>query len=115
MVLRTLAASYARLPIGGGHVDASLVSSVREVLAMVFIVGLRLAAPIVAVVLIVELIVGLISRSQPALNSMAIGYPLRLIIGLFVLGMMVGTVPALTNSLLENTLRIGGRMAGGFR
>ena len=114
-VLRTLAASYSGLPIGIGHVDASLVSSVREILAMVFIVGVRLGAPIVAIVLIVELVVGLISRAQPALGSMVIGYPLRLIIGLFVLGMMVGTVPALTNSLLENTLRIGGRLAGGFR
>jgi flagellar biosynthetic protein FliR len=114
-VFRTLAASYARLPIGMGHVDASLVSSVREVLAMVFIVGVRLGAPIVAVVLIVELIIGLISRSKPALGSMVIGYPLRLVIGLFVLGMMVGTIPAVTNSLLENTLRIGSRLAGGFR
>jgi flagellar biosynthetic protein FliR len=81
----------------------------------VFIVGVRIGAPIVAVVLIVELIVGLISRSAPSLGSMVIGYPLRLIIGLFLLGMMVGTVPAVTNSLLENTLRIGGRLARGFR
>jgi flagellar biosynthetic protein FliR len=115
VVLRTLAASYARLPIGMGHIDASLVSSVREILGLVFIVGVRIGAPIVAVVLIVELIVGLISRSAPSLGSMVIGYPLRLMIGLFLLGMMVGTVPAVTNSLLENALRIGGRLAGGFR
>jgi flagellar biosynthesis protein FliR len=60
-------------------------------------------------------IVGLISRSQPALSSMVIGYPLRIIIGLFILALMVGTVPAVTNSLLENTLRLAGRTAGGFR
>jgi len=114
-VLRALAASYARLPIGAGHVDASLVGAVRDIFALVFVVGVRLAAPIVAVLLVVEVIVGLISRSQPALSSMVIGYPLRIIIGLFILALMVGTVPAVTNSLLENTLRLAGRTAGGFR
>jgi len=114
-VLRALAASYAQLPIGGGHIDASLVGAVRDIFALVFTVGVRLAAPIVAVLLVVEVIVGLISRSQPALSSMVIGYPLRIIIGLFILALMVGTVPAVTNSLLENTLRLAGRTAGGFR
>jgi flagellar biosynthetic protein FliR len=114
-VLRALAASYVQLPIGAGHINPSLVGSVREILALVFNVGVRLAAPIVAVLLIVELIVGLISRSQPALSSMVISYPLRIIVGLFILGLMVGTVPAVTNSLLESTIRIAGRTAGGFR
>jgi len=114
-VLRVLATSYSRLPIGTGHVDASLVESVREILALVFVVGVRLAAPIVTVVLIVEVIVGFISRSQPSLSSMVIGYPLRLIVGLFILALMVGTVPAVTNSLLEGTLRMAVRTAGGFR
>jgi flagellar biosynthetic protein FliR len=114
-VLRALAASYSRLPIGAGHIDASLVGAVRDIFALVFVVGVSLAAPIVAVLLVVELIVGLISRSQPALSSMVIGYPLRIIIGLFILALMIGTVPAVTNSLLESTLRLAGRTAGGFR
>ena len=114
-VLRALAASYARLPIGAGHIDASLVSSVREILGLVFVVGLRLAAPIVVVLIVVELVIGLISRAQPALGSMVIGYPVRLIVGLFVLAMMVSTIPAVTNSVLESALRLAGRTAGGFR
>jgi len=46
-VLRALVASYDGLPIGGGHVDASLLASVREILGLIFIAGLRLAAPLV--------------------------------------------------------------------
>ncbi len=114
-VLRALAASYAQLPIGAGHVDASLVTSVREILALVFTVAVRLAAPIVAILIVVELVIGLISRASPALSFMIIGYPIRLVIGLFVLGLMVGTVPAVTNSLVETALRIAGHAAAGFR
>ena len=114
-VLRALAMSYAEMPIGAGHIDASLVGSVRDILGLVFSVAVRLAAPIVAILVVVELVVGLISRASPALTSMVIGYPVKLVIGLVVLGLMVGTVPGVTNSLIETALRLGGRLAGGFR
>jgi flagellar biosynthetic protein FliR len=103
------------LPIGAGHISPSLVGSVRDILGMVFSVAVRLAAPIVAILLLVDLVVGLISRASPALTTMVIGYPLKLIVGLFVLGLIVGTVPAVTNSLIETALRLAGHMAGGFR
>ena len=77
-------------------VNESLVTSVRELLAMVFVVGLRLAAPVLIVLLIVELTIGLISRTSPSLSFQVIGYPLRIVIGLFLIGTLIYTVPAVT-------------------
>jgi flagellar biosynthetic protein FliR len=114
-VLRALAASYAGLPIGGGRVDASIVTSVRDILALVFVVGVRLAAPVIVVLLVVELAVGLISRASPALNFMVIGYPLRLMVGLVLLAALIPTVPAVTNSLLDSVLMTGAALARAFR
>jgi len=114
-VLRALAASYSGLPIGAGHVDAALLTGIREAFGLVFIVGVRLAAPIVLVLLVVELAVGLVSRTAPSLNFMIIGFPLRLIIGLIVLGVIVGAVPQVTGSLLDRTVAMSGRLAAAFR
>ena len=114
-VLRALAASYGGLPIGAGHVDVSLLTGIREALGLVFVVGVRLAAPIVLVLLVVELAVGLISRTAPSLNFMIIGFPLRLIIGLIVLGVIVAAVPQVTGSLIERTIAMSGRLAAAFR
>jgi flagellar biosynthetic protein FliR len=114
-LLRALAVSYSKLPIGGGHIDVSILTSVRQVFGLIFTVGARLAAPIIVVLLIVELAVGLISRSAPALHFMVIGYPLRLIVGLSVLAMMVATVPAVTNSLIARVIGIGLDLAAAFR
>jgi flagellar biosynthesis protein FliR len=114
-VLRALAASYAGLPIGGGRLDPSIVTSVREILALVFIVGVRLAAPVIVVLLVVELAVGLISRASPALSFMVIGYPIRLIVGLALLAALIPTIPAVTNSLLDSVLMTGATMARAFR
>ena len=115
MVLRALAQSYGALPIGGGSLDASVVSSVRDILALVFVVAVRLAAPIIIVLLVVEVIVGLISRASPAMNYMVIGYPVRLIVGLPLLAALVPVIPAVTNSLVESALMTGAQLARAFR
>jgi flagellar biosynthetic protein FliR len=114
-ILRALMMSYARLPIGAGNVDASILMSVRQILALVFVVGVRLAAPIVIVLLIVELAIGLIARSAPAWSFMVVGYPLRLIVGLAVLALMVGTVPAVITSVAARAITIGVDLAAAFR
>jgi flagellar biosynthesis protein FliR len=92
-----------------------MLTSVRNILALVFTVGARLAAPIIVVLLIVELAIGLIARSAPALSFMVIGYPLRLIVGLSVLALMIATIPAVISSVVTRTLSIGLDLAGAFR
>ncbi|MGE3401574.1 MAG: flagellar biosynthetic protein FliR [Vicinamibacterales bacterium] len=114
-VLRALAASYAALPIGAGQVNVSLVAGVRDILGLVFVVAVRLAAPVVVVLLIVELALGLISRVSPALSSMVIGAPIRIVVGLLVLALTLPTIPRVTASLVQTALRIGAQTAGAFR
>lgn len=114
-ILRALASSYDGLPIGGGSVDASLLRSVRDTFALVFVTAVRLSAPIVVVLLIVEIVIGFISRVTPALSFMVIGYPVRMIVGLFVLGLVVATVPGVVTGLTDRTIRLALETAGAFR
>ena len=114
-ILRALAMSYGGLPIGSGGVDASLVTSVRETFALVFVTAVRLSAPIVVVLLIVEIVIGFISRVTPALSFMVIGYPIRMIVGLFVLGLVVVAVPGVVTGLTDRTIRLALETAGAFR
>jgi flagellar biosynthetic protein FliR len=115
MVLRALTQSYAALPIGTGTLQPGIVGSVRDLLGMVFVVAFRLAAPVIVVLLVLELVVGLISRSAPSLGFMVVGYPLRLLAGLALLAALVPTIPAVTNALVEQALMAGAVMAQAFR
>jgi flagellar biosynthetic protein FliR len=114
-ILRALVASYSGLPIGDGGVNASLLTSVRDTLALVFVTGVRLAAPVIVVLFIVEIVIGFVSRVAPALSFMVIGYPIRMIVGLFVLGLVVGTVPGVVTGLTDRTIRLALETAGAFR
>ena len=79
-----------------------------------FVTGLRLAAPLIAVLLLVETAVGLISRAAPALNFFVIGYPVRLIVGLFVIAVTIATLPGVVRSLAERAIAAGIAMARAF-
>jgi flagellar biosynthesis protein FliR len=114
-LLRALAESYRALPVGLGRVDASMATSVASLLGLVFVFGTQVAAPIVIVLLVVEVAIGLISRAAPAMNLMVLGFPIRLLAGLVALAAAIGVVPSVVSRLVVPALEMAGRLAYGFR
>jgi flagellar biosynthetic protein FliR len=113
--IRNLVTSYAAMPIGSGHVDPSLGRSVMQMLGIVFVLGLRLAAPVIVVMLVVELATGLVARSAPAINLMAIGTPIRLAVGLIVVASLVPFLPGVITRIATTVAEIGMQAARAFR
>jgi flagellar biosynthetic protein FliR len=105
-VLRALASSYEAVPIGGAHASAGLASLVAQMLGLVFVTGARLAAPVVTVLLIVELALGLISRAAPSLNLMVVGAPVRLLAGLAALALGVQAVPGIVATVGRSAVEL---------
>jgi flagellar biosynthetic protein FliR len=65
------------------HADgivAYLINMTGEVLAL----GLKLAAPVVVIVLLVNITFGLLSRAVPAMNVMAVSFTASIVVGLIV-------------------------------
>lgn len=114
-VVRALAASYARMPIGGGGVDQSVVQGVTQMLGLVFVMGVRFAMPVVIVLLVVEVAMGLVSRSAPMLNLLAVAAPIRIVIGLLVMIAVVPAAPSVVRRFSNLAMEIGTALAGAFR
>lgn len=114
-LVRGVVASYAAEPIGLGGVNQSLVTDVMRLLGVVFVFGLRLAAPLIVVMLIVELAVGLISRAAPAMNLMVVATPVKVVVGLLVVSAVVPLVPDVTASFVSLASEIGFQLARAFR
>jgi flagellar biosynthesis protein FliR len=113
--LRALRDSYDSLPMGAGHIGGSLPEAVMGLLGLVFTFGARLAAPLVIVLVITELALALIARSAPALNLMAVGAPVRLIVGLILLGFVAPAAVGGLSSISGAVLQAGVRAAEAFR
>ncbi|MBN1982304.1 MAG: flagellar biosynthetic protein FliR [Chitinivibrionales bacterium] len=61
-----------------------------ELTNSIFTVSLRLAAPLLCVLFLVELSLGIIARTIPQINIFFVGFPAKLIIGLLVLLILMG-------------------------
>ncbi|WP_291986196.1 flagellar biosynthetic protein FliR [Luteitalea sp.] len=110
-VLRALAASYQALPIGGGAVAADLGELVARMFGLMFTLGVRLAAPIVVVLLIVEVALGVMARVAPTLNLMVTAAPVRLLIGWMALALTVRVLPDILMRAFPQALTLGARTA----
>jgi flagellar biosynthetic protein FliR len=114
-MIRAMAMSYAELPIGLGRIDGSLPAAVTGMLAVVFVLGVRLAMPLILALLVVEVALGLIARAAPAINLMAVSQPLRILIGLLVVASMLAMAPGLIGRYIAPSLELGMRGALAFR
>jgi flagellar biosynthetic protein FliR len=113
--LRALHDSYAALPIGGGHIGASLPQTVVLMLGLLFTLGLRLAAPLVVVLLVTEVAMALLARSAPSLNLMVAGPSVRVLIGLAALALVAPTTGGVVASAAGDVLRLAVQATGAFR
>ncbi len=113
--LRALSQSYESLPMGAGHVGASLPQSVMSVLGLVFSLGIRMAAPVIVVLLLTEVGLGLVAKAAPGLNVMVVGAPLRLLVGLALLGFVVPAAFGVFSGSIGSILQLGVRFADVFR
>jgi flagellar biosynthetic protein FliR len=114
-LLRALADSYAALPVGTGRVDASLATQVAHTLGLIFVIGVRIAAPVIVVLLLVELALGLVARVAPALNVITAGAPIRVIVGLLVLAASISALPSIVGRYVPSAFQLSAGTAQAFR
>ena len=115
-VIRLMAATYVAVPVTpSGSVDPSMVSTVMKLFGTVFTLGAQFAAPVVLVLLLVEVVMGVVTRAAPSLNLMVIGAPIRLLVGLFSLSIAVQVVPSLINRTAGWSLELAAQLALAFK
>lgn len=114
-LLRALVASYTALPIGSGGVGPSLSATVTELLGIVFVLGLRLAAPLIVVMLLLEVGMALMARVAPSLNLMAVAPPVRVIIGLLGVAAMIPLLPSIVTRVSAGIAQLALQSAAAFR
>ncbi len=114
-VLRALATSYEALPIGAGLVDVELPDLVARMFGLMFTLGVRLAAPVVITLLLVEVALGVMARVAPTLNLMVTAAPIRLLIGWMALALTIRVLPDILSRAFPQALTLGARTAAALR
>lgn len=114
VLLRALATSYRRLPVGSGGLSESIVGSVSGLLGMVFLVGAQLAAPVIVVLLLVELAFGLMERAAAGADVQVLAPPARVIVGFAVLAVALSAMPETVSRMLSRAFELAFGLALGL-
>jgi flagellar biosynthetic protein FliR len=84
--IRTIVESYAVVPVGAWHMSGELVRFVIATTSGVFILAIKLAAPVMASILAATMALGVMARAFPQMNVFMISFPLSIGLGFLVLG-----------------------------
>jgi len=85
--IRTILESFQVIPLGVWRLDGEMIRFFTNVTSDVFILGVRLAAPVMVALLLTSVALGIMARSFPQMNIFMISFPLNIGIGFIVLGM----------------------------
>ncbi|MBL0927097.1 MAG: flagellar biosynthetic protein FliR [Phycisphaerales bacterium] len=76
--------TFAAVPPGGFSVTRAPLDLLVGVIASGFVLALRMAMPLLAIIFLENIAIGFLGRTLPQLNIMSMGFPLRILIGMFV-------------------------------
>jgi len=84
-LIRALGASFDLVPPGGLFLSPELMTEVMVFSKQMFLLGVRIAAPVIMALFLVDLALALISRTAPQMNILVMGFPLKIAVGFLFL------------------------------
>jgi flagellar biosynthetic protein FliR len=102
-MLRGVRDSFDALPLLSVGIDRPLFDTVAGLLGGATVLAIRLAAPMLVTMLIVDLVLGLIGKTMPQMNVMSAGLTLRAVVGMVIV--IIGL--SMTSSVIGDALLEG--------
>ncbi len=94
--------SIEHVPLGGASFSPEFSGFLVNLTATVFVLGIKLSAPVVITLLIVNVVLGIISRTVPQMNVFVVGIPLSIAAGLAMIAISLPVFKTLIEkSVLE--------------
>jgi flagellar biosynthetic protein FliR len=84
--IRALADSYRLVPPFGFRISGSLIEQLVGMAGNMFVIAIKVGAPLIAVLLLTSIAFGLIARTIPQMNVLFVAMPLKIAVGLLFVG-----------------------------
>lgn len=98
VLVKGIMESFKILPIGTGIFDFSGALLFNDYIQTSLIIGFQLSAPFILTMLVLDVILGLLSKAMPSMNIFVLGMPLKILFG-FILYMIL--MPFYGNQMKE--------------
>lgn len=88
-MIKGFAASFSILPPGTLYIGDDILWEVLNLSAQVFVLALKIAAPVMVALFMVETALGLVARTSPQIHIMEFGFPIKIGVGFFFVGLLL--------------------------
>lgn len=105
LLVRGLWTSYEGLPLGAVLPGDQVGAAVVHAMSTMFLAALQIAGPLVAVLLLADVALGLVSRASPQMNIFSMGFPVKIMLTLVMLGLTFPLLPTALDSLMDAAVR----------
>ena len=97
IIINSMQNSFKIIPIGYSIIDYNF-TYILKVFTEYFMMGIKIAIPILVVLILTDLITGIISRSISGLNVMIVGMPLKMLVGILF---FMSSLPFIVNTIKD--------------
>ena len=94
VLLRAVVASFQMVPPNGFHLSPSLSGVIVKASSQMFLIALKIAAPIMIALFLSNLCLGIVARTVPQVNILMIGFPINIGLGLILFGLTLTMLPS---------------------
>ncbi|MEY6431919.1 flagellar biosynthetic protein FliR [Thioalkalicoccus limnaeus] len=106
ILIRILAESFVTLPVGAQGLAPDVFIALALWGGLMFSEAMRLALPVVSVILLTNLALGVATRAAPQLNVFAHGFALMLLLGFSAMLMTLGNLSPLFSAVLHRAFSL---------
>ncbi len=106
--------SYKIIPVSDVSFNMTMYGSVLEIVTDYLLIGFRIALPIFVVSMLLNAILGILTKVASQLNMFAVGIQLKLLVGLAAMFLTVSLLPSVTSYIMSMMKEAVRAIAGGF-
>ena len=88
-MIKGFVASFDLVPPGQLFVGPMVLRQVMYLASQMFVLALQIAAPVMVALFLVEVSLGLMARTSPQIPIMEFGFPIKIAVGFFFLGLLM--------------------------
>lgn len=109
-LILALIKSFTMVPLGNGEIAGGTVSLLVTTFTSMIAIAVQIAAPIIAVLIIIDISLGMIGKTVPQINVFMTGFPLKIGLGLltiaFILPLLVSASQYIVNQIEKDLIML---------
>ncbi|MGH9663306.1 MAG: flagellar biosynthetic protein FliR, partial [Bryobacteraceae bacterium] len=102
-VIRIFASSFQWFPVGSFPLATQSAEGIIRLGTAMFVTGLKLAMPVIALLLLVDIALSLFGRMQAQLQLLSLAFPIKMLTALAILTALAAVLPAILERAAAQT------------